>query len=525
MNLLPGLLCLPAICLLLLAMLPYGFANRRVNLLSWVVNGLAVSNALAAFTALIWSTVRGPGYIVIASFGQNLPVNVSAYFDGVSSLMLTLVASIGCVICRFSIRYLDGEENQGNYFRWTGFTLGAISVAVVAGNLVLLVAGLLLTSLGLHQLLVHYADRPAARRAASLKFWFSRLGDVSLVAAAVLLYHEFGTLELPAIFDRAGSLSESDIANSTAIFAAGWLLVLCAIFKSAQFPFHTWLPETMEAPTPVSALMHAGIVNAGGYLLIRLAPVVSLAPASMLAAAGLGAFTAFFAALVMLSQTSVKRSLAWSTIAQMGFMIFQCGLGAYSAAMLHIIAHSLYKAHAFLSSGTVMQERAAMATTPTTHRSARIGITCFLTAVGVVALLYVGLAAIAGMSFGSKPGGYLLGFILCLGLSRWLSQNLATGWSTALPGTVQSACLVTAYLTSFKAVDLLVSVNSSMPAVTLPNGYLLVAAAIAFALLPALEFSIKRGFRTAWMQSLYVLSSNGFYLDTFWRRAAKSFSS
>jgi NADH:ubiquinone oxidoreductase subunit 5 (subunit L)/multisubunit Na+/H+ antiporter MnhA subunit len=123
------------------------------------------------------------------------------------------------------------------------------------------------------------------------------------------------------------------------------------MLKSAQFPFHSWLPDTMEAPTPVSALMHAGIINAGGFLIIRLSPIVALSAASLLALALCGAFTALFASLVMLTHASVKRSLAFSTVAQMGFMMLECGLGAFGPAVLHLVAHSLYKAHAFLGSG------------------------------------------------------------------------------------------------------------------------------------------------------------------------------
>ena len=145
--------------------------------------------------------------------------------------------------------------------------------------------------------------------------------------------------------------------SSTRTSELTWLclsLVCGAMLKSAQFPFHSWLPDTMETPTPVSALMHAGIINAGGFLIVRLSPLVTLSPLSLHILAVVGAFTAIFASLVMMTQASVKRMLAFSTIAQMGFMMLQCGVGAFSIAVLHIVAHSLYKAHAFLSSGSVV---------------------------------------------------------------------------------------------------------------------------------------------------------------------------
>lgn len=137
------------------------------------------------------------------------------------------------------------------------------------------------------------------------------------------------------------------------------MLALAAVRKSAQFPTHGWLTEMMEAPTPVSALLHAGVVNGGGFLLIRFADLMLLSPGVLAVLAMLGGFTALFGALVMLTQPAVKTSLAWSTVAQMGFMILQCGLALFPLALLHIVAHSLYKAHAFLASGGAVEQVAA----------------------------------------------------------------------------------------------------------------------------------------------------------------------
>ena len=523
-TLLVTLSTIPCLLLLLLVFLPASAANSQVSRLVRLVTTIAGLNAVAAIGAFAVTLFYGAEHLVLFTVVQNLPVTVSFYVDGISSLMLMLVASVGWVICRFSVRYLDGESGQGNYFRWTGFTIGAVSVFVVAGNLALMVVALLLTSIGLHQLLVHYNDRPAARRAAAIKFIFSRLGDVFLIAAGVLLFKELGTLELPQLFSAVGTLDETAVATSSRLAATGWLLVLCAVFKSAQFPFHTWLPETMEAPTPVSALMHAGIINAGGYLLIRTAPIVSLVPAAMWAVAGLGAFTAIFAALVMLTQTSVKRSLAWSTIAQMGFMMLQCGLGAFSAAMLHIIAHSLYKAHAFLSSGSVMSESYAMTGVPAKVRSAFVSVALFCVAAAVTAAMFVGTATSLGISLQSKPGGFLLGFILCLGLTRWQWQMLLNGPRFLLRGVATSVVLICAYLVSFSAVHSVVAGSSGL-LLPVDNSWLMIATASVFAGLMLVELLTRNYGRSAWMHRLYVHSSNGFYVDTVWIYAAKSFLS
>ncbi len=198
------------------------------------------------------------------------------------------------------------------------------------------------------------------------------------------------------------------------VIGACMLLVFGAITKSAQFPFHTWLPLTLETPTPVSALMHAGIVNGGGYLMIRMSPLVGEVPWAMTTLAIFGAVTACYASVVMLTQTSVKNFLAYSTIAQMGFMILQCGLGAYPAAMLHIIAHSLYKAYAFLNSGSVIKERGSM-------RGVNVALLPpsfpkMLACGAVLASCLIGALTLLQIDITTKPGGLLLGFILCMAL-------------------------------------------------------------------------------------------------------------
>lgn len=513
--------CLPLLTLLSGAFLPNRWANRKVVTVRQVLTHLTALNAVAAVSLLIISRISGP---LQWTLGPKLPVSLSFYVDGVAALMLTLVATVGWVICRFSIRYLDGEPQQGRYFRWTAFTIGAVSLVVVTANLIVLTTALLLTSVGLHQLLIHYSDRPAARRSASVKFVFSRLGDVCLLVATFALYREFGVLDLPELFASIGGLTESGIANSVALPVAAWSLALCAVFKSAQFPFHTWLPETMEAPTPVSALMHAGIVNAGGYLLIRMAPIVSLTPSALWAVAGLGAFTAMLAALVMMSQTSVKRKLAWSTIAQMGFMMLQCGLGAFSAAMLHIVAHSLYKAHAFLSSGNVMNERVAMSSSPAPIRGQLTQLVAFTLTVAITLGLYLGLASLTGMSPESKPGGLVLGFVLCVGIAHWMRRMFTAGRAFLLPAVAVAVGLMLAYFATFAAIEFVVadSLSATPPLFTLSSFMLTVT--VTFGLLLCVESLVGRGARSQWMNSLYVHSSNGFYIDVFWRNAAKSFS-
>ena len=296
--------------------------------------------------------------------------HLGIYFDSLSAIVLVLVSFLLAVVTRYSINYLAGDPGQGRFTKWLCLTGGAVLAIVISGNLVQFALAWCATSLSLHKLLLFYPDRPGAVLAARKKFIISRLGDLCLLSVIVLVYQQFHTWDFAALFAGAEQLHENGPgAGHLSINLICFLLVAGAMLKSAQFPFHSWLPDTMETPTPVSALMHAGIINAGGFLIIRLNPLVTLSPAAMSTLALFGAFTALFASLVMLTHASVKRSLAFSTMAQMGFMMLECGLGAFGLAVLHLVAHSLYKAHAFLASGSIVR-LAKFAWVPTEKPSA-----------------------------------------------------------------------------------------------------------------------------------------------------------
>jgi NAD(P)H-quinone oxidoreductase subunit 5 len=279
-------------------------------------------------------------------------VAIGIFCDRLSLSMYVLVSFVGFAVLRYTSRYLHGEARQGRFVRWLGFTLAAVCTMVLAANLVVFFIAWVLTSFGLHQLLTHYGDRPNAQRVAFKKFVISRCGDIFLILAIALIYRACGTVDYAELF-RLFEVGDNDLISRPELTWAAVFLVLGGLTKSAQFPFHTWLPDTMETPTPVSALMHAGVINAGGYLLIRMSHLVEKVPVAMSILVVFGGVTAAIGAAIMLTQTNVKRGLAYSTIAQMGMMMLQCGLGAFSSAFLHIIAHSLYKSFAFLSAGTL----------------------------------------------------------------------------------------------------------------------------------------------------------------------------
>lgn len=436
--------------------------------------------------------------------------------DSLALLMLTLVSFLGWVLCSYSIRYLDGDTHQGTYYRWTACALGAVSLMVAASNLAMFGVAWVLTSIALHQLLLLYRHRPAARRAAWSKFAISRIGDVALFVAMILLYREYGTLD----FSELHRLASSQLRDGTEPFGyvdlSTFLIALCAITKSAQLPFHTWLPLTMETPTPVSALMHAGIVNGGGYLLLRTSSLMALQPWALTVLVVVGAVTLLVAAVVMTTQSSVKKKLAYSTIAQMGFMILQCGLGAFSAAMLHIVTHSLFKAHAFLQSGTLPPP--ASKEISSTQADRPFGWTLFS---GLALLMLAGIS-LAMWTFHINPwtkaGGIALTGILTLALTQWVSQIYQTGRIRLMVRSIVWAMLLAfLYVASFAGLDHLL--QDILPTQATPAIYpgLTLAVLLSYLLLIALQRRCNGSRPAKWLDAWYVHALNGFYVESFLR--------
>jgi NAD(P)H-quinone oxidoreductase subunit 5 len=279
-------------------------------------------------------------------------ISFSFRFDLIESLMLLLVAFLGWVIVSYSRTYMAGDPNEPAYIGHLLRTLAAVSLLVVTNNLILFLVAWVLTSLSLHGLLTLYPGRQAAVIAAHKKFLASRLGDFTLLCGVVLLGSKAGSFELNEVADQITSLH----SVPAPIHIAAFLMAVSAIIKCAQLPLHGWLIQVMEAPTPVSALLHAGIVNLGGFMLIRLAPVINTTPTAQGLLVVIGCLTSTISSLVMTTRISIKVNLAWSTCAQMGFMLMECGLGLYDLAFLHLLAHSLYKAYAFLASGGAVNQ-------------------------------------------------------------------------------------------------------------------------------------------------------------------------
>ena len=354
---------------------------------------------------------------------------------------------------------------------WLCAALACVMLMVTAGNLGLLVIAWIGTSMVLHRLLLFYPDRPAAQRAARKQAIVAWMSDGALLIAALLLWLAHDTGDIGTVLAEVREHGATPLDLAAAVF-----LGVAAVLKSAQFPLHGWLTEVMEAPTPVSALLHAGIVNAGGFVLIRFADLMLAAPGVLAALVMVGGLSALLGGLVMLTQPAVKTSLAWSTIAQMGFMLLQCGLGLFALALLHILAHSLYKAHAFLSSGGAVERIAAAARPgPVAVPSLSAVGRSFLAAFGI----YVGI----GLAFGfhdKSPQAIALGAILIFGIAYLFAQGLATAAPRALMWRVVGYAL-----TASVGYFALHAVATGLTAGTLPPtpapdalGWMLIATAV-----------------------------------------------
>ena len=480
--------------------------GRRSRAAIEILVGLGFAAAVVSLALLIDggdATVRLPGAIGDIA---------SARLDAVSVTMLLLVSFIGWIVVRFAATYLDGEARHGAFLANLCLTLALVMLLVIAGNLVQLVLAWIGTSLSLHRLLLFYPDRIAARRAARKKFVTARAGDVALIGAALLLAGSYATTDIATILAAARGGE-----GGTAAVAAAALLALAALLKSAQFPLHGWLTEVMEAPTPVSALLHAGVVNAGGFVLIRFADVMLLAPGVLAVLVIAGGFTALFGGLVMLTQPAVKTSLAWSTVAQMGFMIMQCGLALFPLALLHIVAHSLYKAHSFLASGGAV-ERIAAARRPGPVAIPDAG------AVGRAFLAALALYAAIGWAFGfqhKSPQAIALGAILIFGVAYLLAQGLADAAPRALTRRM-AVYAVAASVGYFALHDAALRLTAATLPATPPPGPL-EWALIVLALLSFGVVAIAQAMFPLWAYhpaaaGLRVHLSNGLYANALFDR-------
>lgn len=295
----------------------------------------------------------------------SLVVDIALFVDQLTVLLLMLVTGVSGIVHVYSSRYMVGDPRYNRFFAVIALFTFSMIMLVMSRNLLILYVFWEIMGLCSYLLIAHWSERPAACAAATKAFLVNAVADVGFGIGVILTFVTFGTLDIPQILEQAPALSGQTVnllgwAGLDLPVRSVTLIALCvflgAMGKSAQLPFHVWLPFAMEAPTPVSALIHAAtMVNAGPFLLVRLSPLIMLSPVAMAVIAVIGAMTAVFAGVVSLTQSDVKKMLAYSTISQIGFMIMTCGLGAFVVAIFHLLAHGCYKAFFFLSTGAVLQ--------------------------------------------------------------------------------------------------------------------------------------------------------------------------
>jgi len=315
---------------------------------------ISIASAAATFALALFTL----GLILTGSPAMELAVG-SAWgtllLDPLSTLMAVLISGISLIVHVYSRRYMAGEQGYARFFVLLDLMTAALLLMVSAGDLITLLVAWHLIGVLLYFLLGQEMTNHSAHRYASWTFLTYRFGDLPLVLAAALLYQAFDTWSLTAIFEALGKAPDTQTVFGLPLAeTVAGLIALSAFARSAQFLLHTWLPYTMSGPTPVSALMHAGIVNAGGFLINRFAPLFLQTDGVLHWIFVVGLVTAIAGSVLMLAQNDIKKALGYSTMGQMGFMVMECGVGAFSLAVYHLIAHGLFKGTLFLGAGGVI---------------------------------------------------------------------------------------------------------------------------------------------------------------------------
>lgn len=479
----------------------YRASPGRALIAARLASTVALGFALAALFRLSLSGPSATPVLGIADLG------ISFLIDPLSAAICSLIAFIGFLVLEYSRNYLAGDERQNVFTGHLLLTVATAILMVSSGNLLQLTFAWMGMSLSLHQLLIFYRERPKARLAARKKFLVARVGDTCLAAAAILLVASFGTGSIAGILEGAQNAVGS---AAYASHAAAVLIAIAAILKSAQFPTHGWITEVMETPTPVSALLHAGIVNAGGFLVLRFADLMLGTPAALQTLLIVGGFTALFGSLVMTTQTAIKTSLAYSTVAQMGFMLLQCGFGAFSSAGLHLVAHSLYKAHSFLASGTAIDQVRLDRSVAADQRPSALLLVLGL---AFALSIYVGIGALFEHRIAGSLAVQTLGAIFIMGLFVLIARG-ASSKDLLIRVVPVAALSATLYFT----LQIGAAVYFDLPPVPYlspasQNGFLAGLVLVTFALV-TLHQVLPAHSTSRWYRTAFVHLRNGLYTNS-----------
>jgi NAD(P)H-quinone oxidoreductase subunit 5 len=367
-------------------------------------------------------------------------------------LMVALVLAVSGIVAAFSRRYMDGDHRLFEFIRNLALLTISVLVLVTANHAILFGIAWLAMGHFLSLLIGHARLWPAAKAAMRIAQWHFLGGAVALAGALFILSHATGTLVISEMLGRLDALSSGNL------YAAGGLLILAAMIQSAIFPFHRWLMTSMNAPTPVSAFMHAGIVNAGGFLIVRFHTLFVSEPDLLLYVFAFGALSSLFGSMWMMVQPDVKRSLGFSTVAQMGFMLIQCGLGLFTAAIVHLILHGFYKASHFLSAGSMIEN-------PKPPQSRQVGLGFGQIILMLLAGVFGGalFTFLTGKNFMALNGGTFLilfaGFASAQAMYGFSQMQHWLLFKRIFTALVLIALAVATYAACFNSVDRLLPIN------------------------------------------------------------------
>ena len=329
-------------------------SRERAGLLGCGTVGVSFAVTLAALSELVLDSENKGGVSTLYNWvtAGSFSLDLSILIDPLSIFMLLIVTGVGFVIHVYSVGYMKEDPEFSRFFAYLNLFIFAMSVLVLAADFFFLIVGWALVGLASYLLIGFWREKTSAVLAARKAFVMNVIGDVGMVIAAFIIFEHLGTLSYLDVFAAAGSAFRP---NDDTILLITLFLLVGAFAKSAQVPLHTWLPDAMEGPTPVSALIHAAtMVTAGVYLVARCHVLFDLAPYTMYLVAGVGLITAIFAGSMALVQYDIKRVIAYSTMSQLGYMFLAAGLGMYSIAMFHLMTHAFFKALLFLSAGSVI---------------------------------------------------------------------------------------------------------------------------------------------------------------------------
>ena len=324
--------------------------------------GSFVLSLLALYDVATGHPVNVPLYTWLTS--GNLDIHIGIAIDRLTAVMLVLVTTVSTLVHIYTIGYMHKEPGYARFFAYIALFTFSMLMLVMADNLLQLFVFWEAVGLCSYLLIGHWYERPSACAAATKAFLVNRVGDFGFILGLFLVWYSFGSLDYATVFAHAQDLA-SKTMNVLGPIGGTWdisvmtmiclLLFIGAIGKSAQVPLHVWLPDAMEGPTPISALIHAAtMVTAGVFMVARFAPLYNLSPAAMTVVALVGGLTMILGATIALTQTDIKRVVAYSTMSQLGYMVMACGLGAYGAGIYHLLTHGAFKALLFLGCGSVI---------------------------------------------------------------------------------------------------------------------------------------------------------------------------